>query len=104
MLSADSPAQVANNAFLKLCRLDVAAETEKWARTRTCIETHHPFPLTPLLAPKFSLDGRVAVITIDTGFQGIYCISSFKVYWGQLTNILSASCHRYKVGRNAQEK
>ena len=53
MLQADSAAQVANNAFLKLCRLDVSQETEKWART----------------APKFAADGRVAVVTVDSGFQ-----------------------------------
>jgi hypothetical protein len=33
MLDADHPRQVASNAFLKLCRLDATAETEKWART-----------------------------------------------------------------------
>jgi hypothetical protein len=54
MLQADSASQVASNAFLKLCRLDVAQETERWART----------------APKFALDGRVAVVTVDSGFQG----------------------------------
>lgn len=53
MLHADSAGQVANNAFLKLCRLDVSQETEKWART----------------APKFAADGRVAVVTVDSGFQ-----------------------------------
>jgi len=53
MLDADHPRQIASNAFLKLCRLDASAETEKWART----------------APRFSADGRVAVITIHSGFQ-----------------------------------
>jgi hypothetical protein len=33
MLDAEHPRQVASNAFLKLCRLDASAETEKWART-----------------------------------------------------------------------
>jgi hypothetical protein len=33
MLRADGPADVAANAFLKLCKLDVRDETEKWART-----------------------------------------------------------------------
>jgi len=55
MLQADNASQVASNAFLKLCRLDVAQETERWART----------------APKFALDGRVAVVTVDSGFQGM---------------------------------
>lgn len=54
MLESESPAAIASNAYLKLCRLDVNAETERWART----------------PPKFSVDGRVAVITINTGFQG----------------------------------
>nr|XP_031863515.1 uncharacterized protein CI109_000765 [Kwoniella shandongensis]KAA5530587.1 hypothetical protein CI109_000765 [Kwoniella shandongensis] len=53
MLDAKSPGDMASNAFLKLCKLDVGAETAKWART----------------PPKFSTDGRVAVVTIDTGFQ-----------------------------------
>lgn len=55
MLAADNASQVANNAFLKLCRMDVSSETERWART----------------APKFALDGRVAVVTVDSGFQGM---------------------------------
>ena len=33
MLKAKSPAEIASNAFLKLCKLDVRDETEKWART-----------------------------------------------------------------------
>ncbi|CAD6575066.1 MAG: hypothetical protein TREMPRED_001293 [Tremellales sp. Tagirdzhanova-0007] len=53
MLMAKSPAEIASNAYLKLCKLDVRDETEKWART----------------APRFSLDGRVAVVTIESGFQ-----------------------------------
>ncbi|KAK4685760.1 single-stranded-DNA-specific exonuclease, partial [Tremellales sp. Uapishka_1] len=53
ILDAKSPSQIASNAFLKLCKLDVQAETEKWART----------------PPRFSEDGRVAVVTVDTGFQ-----------------------------------
>lgn len=53
MLEAERPSQIASNAFLKLCKLDVNQETERWARK----------------APKFSLDGRVAVISVDTGFQ-----------------------------------
>lgn len=53
MLAADSASEVANNAFLKLCRMDVTQETERWART----------------APKFALDGRVAVVTVDSGYQ-----------------------------------
>jgi hypothetical protein len=32
-LNAQSPDQVTRNAFLKLCKMDVAAETERWART-----------------------------------------------------------------------
>jgi len=62
MLQADSAAQVANNAFLKLCRLDVSQETEKWART----------------APKFAADGRVAVVTVDSGFQSESCSYLFE--------------------------
>jgi hypothetical protein len=54
MLEANSASQVASNAFLKLCRMDVSQETERWART----------------PPKFAADGRVAVVTVDTGFQG----------------------------------
>ena len=54
MLNSDSAAEIASNAFLKLCKLDVRDETERWART----------------APKFTTDGRVAVITIHSGFQG----------------------------------
>ncbi|WVF66062.1 hypothetical protein IAT40_000800 [Kwoniella sp. CBS 6097] len=53
MLAARTPADMANNAFLKLCRLDVGDETAKWART----------------PPKFSPDGKVAVVTVHTGFQ-----------------------------------
>ncbi|OCF45106.1 hypothetical protein I317_00907 [Kwoniella heveanensis CBS 569] len=53
MLAARTPADMANNAFLKLCRLDVGDETAKWART----------------PPKFSADGKVAVVTVHTGFQ-----------------------------------
>ena len=34
LIAADSPAQVASNAWLKLCRLDVNDEIERWARTR----------------------------------------------------------------------
>lgn len=55
MLEANSASQVASNAFLKLCRMDVSQETERWART----------------PPKFSLDGRAAVVTVHTGFQGM---------------------------------
>ncbi|KAK8845538.1 hypothetical protein IAR55_006253 [Kwoniella newhampshirensis] len=33
MLNANSPNDMASNAFLKLCKLDVGAETVKWART-----------------------------------------------------------------------
>ncbi|WWD22490.1 hypothetical protein CI109_106983 [Kwoniella shandongensis] len=33
MLDAKSPGDMASNAFLKLCKLDVGAETAKWART-----------------------------------------------------------------------
>jgi hypothetical protein len=54
MLQASSAKYLAGNAYLKLCKLDTRDETEKWART----------------APRFSLDGRVAVVTIHTGFQG----------------------------------
>ena len=32
MLNARGPREIATNAFLKLCKLDVRAETEKWAR------------------------------------------------------------------------
>ncbi|WVR03621.1 hypothetical protein IAU60_000614 [Kwoniella sp. DSM 27419] len=53
MLNARSPSDMANNAFLKLCKIDVGEETAKWART----------------PPKFSADGRVAVVTVHTGFQ-----------------------------------
>ena len=53
MLDATHPREVAANAFLKLCRLDVNAETERWART----------------PPRFSADGRVALITVASGFQ-----------------------------------
>ncbi|KAI9635701.1 uncharacterized protein MKK02DRAFT_24910 [Dioszegia hungarica] len=53
MLQAKGPKDIANHAYLKLCKIDVKDETEKWART----------------APKFSLDGRVAVVTIDSAFQ-----------------------------------
>jgi len=52
-LDARTPSQLASNAFLKLCKLDVSQETEKWART----------------PPKFSADGRVAIVTVATGFQ-----------------------------------
>lgn len=34
MLEADNPSYVAAHAYLKLCKLDVRDETEKWARTR----------------------------------------------------------------------
>ncbi|WWD09001.1 hypothetical protein V865_007116 [Kwoniella europaea PYCC6329] len=53
MLNARSPSELASNAFLKLCKLDVADETAKWART----------------PPRFAKDGRVAVCTVHTGFQ-----------------------------------
>ncbi|WWC85785.1 uncharacterized protein L201_000652 [Kwoniella dendrophila CBS 6074] len=53
MLKASNPTDLASNAFLKLCKLDVGDETTKWART----------------PPRFSKDGRVAVCTIHTGFQ-----------------------------------
>jgi hypothetical protein len=33
LLAAKEPKQVASNAFLKLCRLDVNDEIEKWARS-----------------------------------------------------------------------
>ena len=33
MPQAQTPAAIASNAFLKLCKLDVGAETERWART-----------------------------------------------------------------------
>ncbi|ORY34226.1 DHH phosphoesterase [Naematelia encephala] len=52
-LHASHPSEVSRNAFFKLCRLEVKAETERWART----------------PPSFSLDARVAVITIHTGYQ-----------------------------------
>jgi hypothetical protein len=75
MLQADSASEVANNAFLKLCRLDVSQETERWART----------------PPKFALDGRVAVVTVDSGFQGTTTISLALL-------MPSASCHRHALG------
>ncbi|ORX34770.1 hypothetical protein BD324DRAFT_634900 [Kockovaella imperatae] len=53
LLEANTPQAVASHAYLKLCKLDVGDETQKWART----------------APKFSQDGRIALITISTGFQ-----------------------------------
>jgi hypothetical protein len=74
MLQADSAAHVAGNAFLKLCRLDVAQETEKWART----------------APKFAADGRVAVVTVDSGFQSELCLE------GSVIGLIcspSSDCH-----------
>ncbi|KAL7420743.1 hypothetical protein Q5752_004695 [Cryptotrichosporon argae] len=52
-LGAAEPRQLASNAFFQLCKMDVRDETERWART----------------APKFSADGRVAVITIASQFQ-----------------------------------
>ncbi|RXK38730.1 hypothetical protein M231_04040 [Tremella mesenterica] len=52
-LNADKASDIATNAFLKLCKLDVNDETLRWART----------------PPRFTTDGRVAVITIHTGFQ-----------------------------------
>jgi hypothetical protein len=66
-LEAETPSQLATNAFLKLCKLDVSQETEKWARTRMSLELDMRLTY---VAPKFSADGRVAVITINTGFQG----------------------------------
>jgi hypothetical protein len=64
MLNADHPREVAANAFLKLCRLDVNAETERWART----------------PPKFSADGRIALITVASGFQSELIILQKDVY------------------------
>ncbi|WRT63865.1 uncharacterized protein IL334_000790 [Kwoniella shivajii] len=53
MLNSKTPWDLASNAFLKLCKMDVGDETAKWART----------------PPRFSKDGRVAVCTIHTAFQ-----------------------------------
>jgi hypothetical protein len=69
MLKAKSPTDIANNAFLKLCKLDVREETEKWARTGDFSKDATGPPTDPFVAPKFSLDGRVAVVTIESGFQ-----------------------------------
>ena len=33
MLQAKGPKDIANHAYLKLCKIDVKDETEKWART-----------------------------------------------------------------------
>ncbi|KAG7529431.1 hypothetical protein FFLO_05659 [Filobasidium floriforme] len=53
LLAASEPKEVALNAWLKLCRLDVNDEIEKWAR----------------VPPRFSADGRVALLRVDSGFQ-----------------------------------
>lgn len=70
MLNAKGPRDVATNAYLKLCRLDVNGETERWARTGTGLQSSQGVRLM-CAAPRFSRDGRVAVITIHSGFQGM---------------------------------
>jgi hypothetical protein len=67
MLQARHPKDIADHAYLKLCKIDVKEETEKWARTGK-LRTYGQL-LTS--APKFTLDGRVAVVTIDTAFQSM---------------------------------
>ncbi|KAI5453465.1 hypothetical protein NCC49_005940 [Naganishia albida] len=53
LIAANNPREVANNAWLKLCRLDVNEEIEKWGRQ----------------PPRFSEDGKVALVRVATGFQ-----------------------------------
>jgi len=69
LLNAGHPREVANNAFLKLCRLDVNAETERWART----------------PPRFSIDGQVALITVESGFQSASDYSTRIACWRLIT-------------------
>ena len=87
MLAASSASQVANNAFLKLCRMDVASETEKWART----------------APKFALDGRVAVVTVDSGFQG-GSLPILSLFTRMTANNCSSSGDCYALGWESREE
>lgn len=52
MLEADNPSYVAAHAYLKLCKLDVRDETEKWARTRESLLRRIPLhELSPIHLP-----------------------------------------------------
>lgn len=71
-IAAKEPREVALNAWLKLCRLDVNDEIEKWARVRKSnfnLAVYWELTVEVWLAPRFSADGRVALLRVDSGYQ-----------------------------------
>jgi hypothetical protein len=97
LIAANNPREVANDAWLKLCRLDVNEEIAKWGRQRTSSRSTCP-RATSLIgvasAPHFSADGKVALVRVATGFQGM---TESLLVRPDLTEILpspSGRCHQ----------
>lgn len=65
MRTAKSPIALANDAYLCECRDRVSAENER-VGVRGMVRTRLTAQRAP---PKFSKDGRVALLRIDSGYQ-----------------------------------
>jgi hypothetical protein len=106
LLAASTPKEVALNAWLKLCRLDVNDEIEKWARVRewSINRTLRSPAHADYTAPRFSADGRVALLRVDSGFQSE--LSALKAKSdNKLTRFYdSPSCYCNPMGRNTAQR